>query len=131
MRRGAQCFAAVMVASVLAAVAGCHGARPLIVGSKKFTESVLLGELATRVLRDGGVAARHEAQLGGTRVLWDALVAGRIDVYPEYTGTLCQEILHSACDDATLRRALAERHLAMTPSLGFVDGYALAARAEV
>jgi osmoprotectant transport system permease protein len=122
---------AVFVALGIALAAGCHGARPLAVGSKKFTESVLLGELATRLIADGGVAVRHEAQLGGTRVLWDALRAGHIDVYPEYTGTLCQEILHSACDDATLRRALAAHHLTMTPSLGFADGYALAARPEV
>ncbi|MGZ3439358.1 MAG: glycine betaine ABC transporter substrate-binding protein [Polyangia bacterium] len=115
----------------LALACGCHGARPLAVGSKKFTESVLLGELATRLLADGGVPARHRAQLGGTRVLWDALVAGEIDVYPEYTGTLCQEILHSACDEATLARALAAHHLTMTRSLGFADGYALAARSEV
>ncbi|HEX6835508.1 MAG TPA: glycine betaine ABC transporter substrate-binding protein, partial [Polyangia bacterium] len=78
--------------ALLVAVAGCHDARPIVVGSKKFTESVLLGELATRLLADGGVPARHEAQLGGTRVLWDALAAGRVDVYPEYTGTLLDEI---------------------------------------
>jgi osmoprotectant transport system permease protein len=123
--------AAVVAAAVAVTLAGCHGSRPLVVGSKKFTESVLLGELLTRLLVDGGVPARHEAQLGGTRVLWDALLAGQVDVYPEYTGTLCQEILHSACDAATLRRALAERHLEMTPSLGFSDGYVLAARPAV
>jgi osmoprotectant transport system permease protein len=114
----------------LVAVAGCHASQPLVVGSKKFTESVLLGELATRLLADAGLPARHEAQLGGTRVLWDALLAGHVDAYPEYTGTLCQEILHSACDRATLERALAAHHVVMTPSLGFSDGYALAARAE-
>jgi osmoprotectant transport system permease protein len=121
------------VVAALALVCGCHASssRPLVVGSKKFTESVLLGELATRLCVDGGVPARHEAQLGGTRVLWDALVAGRIDVYPEYTGTLCQEILHTSCDAATLERALAGRHLHMTPSLGFADGYVLAARADL
>ena len=118
-------------AAVLVLVAGCHGAQPLAVGSKKFTESVLLGELATRLLVDGGVPARHEAQLGGTRVLWDALVAGRIDVYPEYTGTLCQEILRSPCDRDAIARALAARHVVMTPSLGFSDGYALAVRADL
>ncbi len=118
-------------ALVLALAAGCHAARPLVVGSKKFTESVLLGELATRLLVDGGVPARHEAQLGGTRVVWDALVAGRVDVYPEYTGTLCQEILRSPCDRASIARALAARHVVMTESLGFSDGYALAARSDV
>ncbi len=108
----------------------CQGERPLVVGSKKFTESVLLGEVATILLADGGVPVRHEAQLGGTRVLWDALVAGRIDAYPEYTGTLCQEILRSPCDRASIDRALAARHLVMTPSLGFADGYALAANRD-
>jgi osmoprotectant transport system permease protein len=121
----------VLAFALALALAGCHASHPLVVGSKKFTESVLLGELATRLLVDGGVPARHEAQLGGTRVLWDAVTAGRIDVYPEYTGTLCQEILRSACDRATIERALAERHLGMTPSLGFADGYVLAARPEI
>ncbi|MCA1663403.1 MAG: ABC transporter permease subunit, partial [Myxococcales bacterium] len=123
--------AAIALLFALALGAACRPSPAIVVGSKKFTESVLLGELATRLLADGGVSARHEAQLGGTRVLWDALVAGRIDVYPEYTGTLCQEILHSACDRGTLERALAERHLAMTPSLGFSDGYVLATRADL
>ena len=98
--------AALVVALVLGLAAGaCRAERPIVVGSKKFTESVLLGELTTRLLADAGVPVRHEAQLGGTRVLWDALVAGRIDVYPEYTGTLCMEILRSPCDRAALERA--------------------------
>ena len=54
-------------------------------------------------------AARRHARLVGR-----AASPAHIDVYPEYTGTLCQEILHSACDEATLRRALAERSLGMT-----------------
>ncbi|HEX9102622.1 MAG TPA: glycine betaine ABC transporter substrate-binding protein, partial [Polyangia bacterium] len=131
MSRARPAVAALAAACALVLGAGCHGSRPLVVGSKKFTESVLLGELATRLLVDGGVPARHEAQLGGTRVLWDALGAGRIDVYAEYTGTLCQEILRTPCDRQSIERALAARHVAMTPSLGFSDGYALAARSEV
>ncbi len=122
---------ALAVAVAVALAAGCDPRRPLVVGSKKFTESVILGELATVLLRDGGMAVRHRAQLGGTRVLWRALLAGEIDVYPEYTGTLCQELLHSACDEATLRRALAERHIGMTASLGFSDGYALVVRSAL
>jgi len=121
----------VLPLAVVLTVGACHAEREIAVGSKKFTESVLLGELATQLLADGGVRARHEAQLGGTRVLWDALLAGRIDIYPEYTGTLCQEILRSACDRASLERALAQKGIVMSPSLGFSDGYALAANREV
>ena len=128
MRRALVLLAA---AAAIASAGGCHARHPLVVGSKKFTESVILGELATGLLRDAGLMARHQAQLGGTRVLWSALTAGDIDLYPEYTGTLCQEILHSACDEATLRGALAERHVGMTASLGFSDGYALVARAAL
>ncbi|HEY1584771.1 MAG TPA: glycine betaine ABC transporter substrate-binding protein, partial [Polyangia bacterium] len=129
--RAAWVVAIAVVGAVALGAGACHEERPLVVGSKKFTESVLLGELATILLADGGVPVRHEAQLGGTRVLWDALVAGRIDAYPEYTGTLCQEILRSPCDRASIDRALAARHLVMTPSLGFADGYALAANRDV
>ena len=108
------------------ALAGCSSARPVRVGSKKFTESVLVGELATGLLRDAGVPAVHRAQLGGTRVLWRALLAGELDVYPEYTGTLCQELLHSDCDLASIDRELARRGVARSETLGFRDQYALA-----
>jgi osmoprotectant transport system permease protein len=137
MKRAARVAAIVAAAAAAVSVAaatvdaGCQRSPALAVGSKKFTESVLLGELTARLIADAGLPVRHRAQLGGTRVLWDALAAGQIDVYPEYTGTLCQEILHSACDRATLERALAARHLAMTASLGFSDGYALAARSDL
>jgi osmoprotectant transport system permease protein len=116
---------------VVLLAAGCSRDRTLRVGSKKFTESVILGELATSLLNDAGDQAVHRAQLGGTRLLWRALVDGRIDVYPEYTGTLCQEILHSACDLDTLGRALHEQGVAMTRPLGFRDEYALAVRRQL
>jgi osmoprotectant transport system permease protein len=109
----------------------CDGARPIRVGSKKFTESVILGELTTALLRDSGIAATHRAELGGTRLVWRALVDGRIDVYPEYTGTLCQEILHSACDLPSIGRALATHGVAMSQPLGFRDEYALAVRRDL
>ena len=67
-------------------------AQQFAVGSKKFTESVILGELLTLLARDAGANVRHEAQLGGTRILWNALLAGEIDIYPEYTGTIVKEI---------------------------------------
>ena len=63
------------------------------VGSKVFTESVLLGEIATQLGNANGVDTVHLKQFGGTRVLWEALLAGQIDAYPEYTGTMSHELL--------------------------------------
>jgi osmoprotectant transport system permease protein len=98
------------------------------VGSKKFTESVVLGEIATRMIRGAGANAAHRAQLGGTQVLWHALLKGEIDLYPEYTGTIREDILRGAAADAsddTLRARLSAQGIGMTGSLGFDDSYAL------
>lgn len=110
---------------------------PVIVGSKQFTESVILGELATQLLRSTGVEAQHQGQLGGTQFLWQALVTGEIDIYPEYTGTLMEEILGGKLqgkrDPATVRRTLADQGVLITEPLGFSNTYALgmvAARAQ-
>src|SRR5216117_3848639 len=68
-------------------------AQPVIIGSKKFTESYVLGEIAKRTLTDAGIPAEHRQGMGGTIILWQALRGGQIDVYAEYTGTIVQEIL--------------------------------------
>ena len=106
---------------------------PVSVGSKSFTESVLLGEMAAQLAADAGVPARHERALGGTRILWEALVRGDVDVYPDYTGTLAREILGSGVplDEAALRAALAPYGVDVTRSLGFEDTYAIGVRREV
>jgi osmoprotectant transport system permease protein len=98
------------------------------VGSKAFTESVILGEIATQLLEERGVAAVHRRQLGGTQVLWRALLAGEIDAYPEYTGTLRQEIF--AGRDGRLEALLAERDVILGAHLGFDDSYALGMRED-
>lgn len=97
------------------------------VGSKKFTESVILAEIAANLGASAGATVVHRQELGGSRLVWDALLAGEIDVYPEYTGTLMREILvnERVADEAELNRALAERGLRMSRSLGFRDTYAL------
>jgi osmoprotectant transport system permease protein len=103
------------------------------IGSKKFTEGVILGEVAREALEHAGVPATHRRELGGSRILWDALKAGEIDVYPDYTGTLRFEILSGQhlTSDADLPRALAAEGLAMSKPIGFSNGYALAMRADV
>ncbi len=97
----------------------------LTVGSKQFTESVILGELAVQVLRGAGVAAEHRRELGGTRVLWQALLAGQIDVYPEYTGTIAEELVPGPADLESLRAALGKVGIDLGASLGFEDNYAI------
>jgi osmoprotectant transport system permease protein len=97
------------------------------VGSKKFTESVILGELVVGLARASGANAVHRRELGGTTVLFEALKRGELDVYPEYTGTLRQELFASRHlrDDAALREALAAEGLGMSQPLGFNNTYAL------
>ena len=125
------CAPAVLLAALVAASWGvaCGGPAPEVrVGSKKFTESVLLGEILTQVLRGTGTRAQHRAQLGGTQVLWHALLAGEIDLYPEYTGTIREDILRGTApddSDESLRLALAAHGVGMSGVLGFDDSYAL------
>jgi osmoprotectant transport system permease protein len=102
------------------------------VGSKKFTESVILGEIAAQLAAEAGARAIHRRELGGTRVLWDALLADEIDVYPEYTGTIAQELLRGVpAEEDALRRALAGRGVEMGRPLGFDDTYAIGVREDV
>ena len=116
-----------LVLLVLAAAAP----DPVRVASKAFTESVIVGEITTAALQRHGLPARHLRDLGGTRVVWDALLRGEVDVYPEYTGTLSQEIFGGRVPPDALGPALAEKGLELGPSLGFEDGYALGMREEV
>lgn len=122
-----------IVLALLGLLAGTALAAPptVVVGSKNFTEAVVLGEIAAGAGRQAGVEVEHRRQLGGTRILWRALEQGSIDAYAEYTGTLADELLHlPGADDAALRRALAARGLAMSPALGFDNTYAFGLRRQ-
>ena len=103
-------------------------AEPLRVGSKRFTESYILGEILVRAAGD----AVHRPGLGNTGILYSALRSGAIDLYPEYTGTIAKEILklEGNADLATLNRALAPLGLGAAVPLGFNNSYALAMREE-
>ncbi|PZP58631.1 MAG: amino acid ABC transporter permease [Pseudoxanthomonas spadix] len=104
-------------------------ARQVTVGSKNFTEGVILAEIAVAQARKDGVEVAHKRQLGGTRILWRALQEGDIDAYAEYTGTLRQELLQQPdATEAQLVAALARQGLGMTRSLGFQNTYALGMR---
>ena len=97
------------------------------IGSKSFTESVILGELVSHLVRSAGATADHQGELGGTRILWSALLNGDLDVYPEYTGTITQEILagQDVVGDDAIRRAIAADGLRMSRPIGFNNTYAI------
>ena len=123
-----------MALPLLLCVGATHAAEPVVVGSKRFTESYILGELVRQTLEQGGVKAEHKQGLGNTGILEQALASGAVDVYPEYTGTIVGELLKRdlAKDGnptlAQLNEWLAPRGLKAGVPLGFNNTYALAMR---
>src|SRR5438270_5996617 len=103
-------------------------AQPVIIGSKKFTESYVLGEIAKRTLTDANIPAEHRPGMGGTIILWQALRGDQIDIYSEYTGTIAEEILKDR--QANIREALAKFGVGITEPLGFNNTYALVMRRD-
>ena len=100
---------------------------PIVIGSKNFTESYLLAEIMAQALEADGLAVERRFGFGGTKICYEALRIGEIDLYPEYTGTLSQVIFaDQADDDASLASALSENGLRILPSFGFNNTYALA-----
>lgn len=104
-----------------------RGQETLTIGSKSFTESVLLGELLAEKARREGLSVEHKASLRGTRLVFEAVRSGAVDVYPEYTGTLLREVFadRGLSTEAELRAALAEAGLAMSDPIGFNNTYAI------
>ncbi len=83
----------------LAAWAGCSGGpRPVVVGSKNFTEQVILGEIVAQLLEAHDVPVDRRLNLGGSFICHRALVSGDLDVYVEYTGTALTAILREPFD---------------------------------
>jgi osmoprotectant transport system permease protein len=129
--KGLRCTVA--IAALAALGLGAAAEAPLNVGSKRFTESYILGEILTHVAQGAGEASVvHRQGLGNTAIVLGALTQGSIDVYPEYTGTIAKEILKL---DAVpplpeLNAKLAAMGLGVGVPLGFNNTYALAMRAE-
>lgn len=120
-----------LVAFTSAAIA--LAAPSLNVGSKRFTESYILGEILKQTAQSAGEASvTHRQGLGNTAIVLNALTTGSIDVYAEYTGTIAKEILKldSVPSLAELNARLAPMGLAVGVPLGFNDSYALAMRAD-
>ncbi|HEX5133807.1 MAG TPA: glycine betaine ABC transporter substrate-binding protein [Thermoanaerobaculia bacterium] len=123
---------------VLFAVLGCREKRerPLRIGSKNFSEQVILGEIAAQGLEARGVRVDRRLNLGGTFVCHQAITAGELDLYPEYTGTAFTAILkrRPVSDPALVRGEVANAYgrwkLVWSPSLGFENTFALVVRGD-
>ena len=122
------------IAFLLAATAGAAAAEPgLRVGSKRFTESYILGEIAVQSAVAAGAKAAHRPGMGNTTILFEALRNDAIDAYPEYSGTIAREILKSDRDLTLgeINAGLAPLGLAASYPLGFQNTYALGVREQV
>jgi osmoprotectant transport system permease protein len=113
----------------------CIEDQPTVrVGSKSFTESYILGEIVADVIERAGEArVERKLGLGGTGITYRAVVAGDIDVYAEYSGTITQAILEdpSAASLEDIRRGLEADGVTVGEPLGFDNTYALAVRREM
>ena len=123
-------------AIVLLFFAGCHRGDRIIVGSKNFTESDLLGEIvAQQIERRTAVPVDRRFHLGGTFVCHQAITAGQIDLYVEYTGTAYTAVLKLAPgpDPDSVYRAVAAEYrqrfgLVWGKALGFDNTFAITVR---
>jgi len=120
-------------------LSGCASERPgrIVIGSKNFTEQLILGELlAQHIEARTGLEVERRFNLGGTFICHQALVAGQIDVYVEYTGTALTAILKQPPerDPEAVFRIVRERYrplgLEWTPPLGFNNTFAMVIRGE-
>lgn len=115
---------------------GCSRTDSIVVGSKNFTEQIILGEIAAQQLeRKLHIRVKRKLDLGGTLLTHEAILKGDIDVYPEYTGTGATVVLkqtipadpaqaYMVVKDAYLSRF----HLVWLPPLGFNDTFAMVVR---
>ncbi|MEJ7849198.1 MAG: ABC transporter permease/substrate-binding protein [Pyrinomonadaceae bacterium] len=113
------------------------GERPIVVGSKDFTESIILAEILAQMLEKKGVAVTRQFELGGN-IPHDGLLGGQIDVYPEYTGTAYTVFLKHppitdpiALYDQTKAEYAEKFKLTVSPPLGFSNDFAILVRGDV
>jgi osmoprotectant transport system permease protein len=108
-------------------------AQTVNVGSKRFTESYVLGEILRQTMEQAGEArVAHQQGLGNTAIVFAALKTGSIDIYPEYTGTIAFELLGrtTPASLSELQAELAKQGLGVGISLGFNNTYALGTSAK-
>jgi len=147
-------FIAVGVAAVLAMIVGlgyisnfrseisnsgviAGDSKPVVVGSKDFTESIILAEILAQLLEKRGIEVTRKLELGGN-IAHESLLSNQIDVYPEYTGTAYTAILKhkpvtdpQAVYDQTKAEYASQFNLEVSPPLGFSNDFAILVRGDV
>lgn len=137
--RRKQIIGVMLVFVLLLPITGCvrHGNR-IVVGSKNFTEQLILGELFAQVIEaQTHLPVERRFYLAGTFICQQAILAGRIDIYPEYTGTALTAVLkqQSSRDKQEVYQRVKEDyaskfHLTIGPPLGFDDTFAMVIRGD-
>ena len=123
-----------LVALALVTAAPAHADSVVRVGSKSFTESYVVAEIAAQVIEATGLArVERRVGLGGTGIAYRAVAHGRVDVYPEYNGTISRAILKDPALESVeaIRAGLRLQGLTISAPLGFENTYALAVRADL
>ncbi len=127
---------AVAVLVLVVALCGCSRNGAVVVGSKNFTEQLVLGEMAAQQLeRKLHIRVERKLNLGGTLLTHEAILKGDIDIYPEYTGTGSSVVLKQKIPDDAARAYMTVKdeylrrfHLIWLPPLGFNDTFAMIVR---
>jgi len=140
MRRLGAVVCALLLIGTLYALSGCRwfGGKRVVVGSKNFTEQIVLAELlAQQIEARTGLKVEKRLNLGGTLLAQQALLAGEIDLYPEYTGTALTGVLgEQPSGDAAevferVKQGYASQFgLTVGPPLGFNNTFAMVVRGE-
>jgi osmoprotectant transport system permease protein len=124
-----------VLALTASVVMTAHASSVIVVGSKNFTEQLILGEIVAQTIeRDTGLRVRRQLNLGGTLICDRALLGGDIDVYVEYTGTALQAIFHRPPSNDreivtdTVRSLYADSGRTLLPPLGFDNTFAILVR---
>ena len=118
--------------------AACSRSHGIVVGSKNFTEQLILGEIAAQQLeRKLHIRVERKLDLGGTLLTHEAILKGDIDLYPEYTGTATSVVLKApvATDPGRAYIDVKDQYLKRfqliwLPPLGFNDTFAMVVRAQ-
>ena len=136
--RSSACVLFLMAVTLLLPSCSPYRSDRVVIGSKNFTESFLLGELmAQQIEAHTKLSVERRFYLAGTYICQQAVLAGRIDLYPEYTGTALTAILKQPAtgDKAEVYRRVKDEYehrfgLTLGPALGFNDTFAMEIRGE-